>query len=254
MKFVLWPITVFALLLSIQASTQEEVDNQSEGDTSEDPPVFIITETPRKGFGEGEFGNSSGLYIIFDRGSSLESPKFIAESDSMALDENWRSDNEVGHWEVSLGHRKFLGRNRTFRYEGRMRRTGLNMVPVSSVRKGRFETVEFHGGVSLDFLADPSGFAYIGSSVGYVRAKGQYQLEIGSLTEGIDGTDWTNTVSFEAGAATRITGNTGLRFAYNYTRFFSGFNFTTNSGSIMHLRPDNQHSVKIGIVHFFRKQ
>ena len=68
----------------------------------------------------------------------------------------------------------------------------------------------------------------------------------------MDDTDWVRVNSFELGALFRLGERTRFRTAYHFNKF-NNFKLTTNSGSLLDLALNNQHSFKIGIVHFFRK-
>ena len=175
-----------------------------------------------------------------------------------------------GDMAAGVGVQHFFGDRVRVRFEGNFKRVGLDKgnpyytrfdyapIPLDEVNRlsteeGTLEMIGPSGNWFVDFdLGDSENFLYMGSGISYLRARNQYQLSIGDFSASMDDSDWIRANSFEVGGLFKLRRGLSLRAGYQLNRFES-LKFTTQAGSVLDEALRNQHTFKVGIVHFFRK-
>ena len=210
-----------------------------------------------------------GLYVNVEAGQFLF-PSHLNPQINLTVGNNiagsipteyQRNINQLG---VGMGLRKVLTNKMGIRYQGGYRwmrlsfdnsvdDSAMEFAPVASTLDGTLNTEGPHGGVFFDFqLGDFDNFFYVGSSVGYIKARNRYTFS-GPYDATLDATDWTRMHSFETGFILKMGKRTGFRMAYELSHL-RGLDYTTSRGSNLNWNLSNTHTFKMGFVHFFRRR
>ncbi len=247
---------LFALSLIVHAQAQNHEDAQN-------------AEEVRRLQNRLSESSHQGLYITYEAGqfffpSHLNPQINFTVGNNIAGNIPAEYQRDLNQFGVGMGLRKVLTEKMGIRYQGgyKWMRLSFNdsvdygsmeFAPATSTLDGTLNTEGPHGGVFLDFqLGDSDDFFYVGSSVGYVKARNRYSY-FGTHDATLDATDRTRMHSFETGFIFRMGRRTGFRMAYELSRLNS-LEYTTTSGSNLAFNLSNTHTFKMGFVHFFRKR
>ena len=200
-----------------------------------------------------------GLYVSVDFAPNGE------ETDDFLVDTNT---------EINMGYQWRHGYNNV-RLEGNYRwmRPRLDnpfdsfsgLVPIAPDALKQFASFEGlaeaqgpSGSLFYDFGLGDDGknFFYLGSGFGLVDVNAQYEAAIGPHSTSLNDGKWTTVTTFETGAVIRLfpswEGRTGLQLSYEFAHIGDA-NLTTTSGDLATVAFNNRHTLRVGLIHFFRR-
>ncbi len=114
------------------------------------------------------------------------------------------------------------------------------------------------GSLFYDFGLGDTGknFFYLGSGFGLVDISAQYEAAVGPHSASLDDSKWRAITTFETGAVIRLfplgIGRTGLQLGYQFAHI-NAAKLTTASGDLATVAFNNQHTLRVGLIHFFRR-
>ncbi len=238
--------------------------------------------------------NARGLYVAVDLNTNpLVRPMNTFTSNSKAGVEQGdipiSNQGIFGDWGLGAGWQKALSENAGLRFEGgyRWMRFHLNtpnysridFAPIGIDLRQVGQLIDFEGSATMggprgsvffDFdLGDPEGsLMYIGSSIGHVQVAAEYNLAVNSIGNavaaeyGLDASslgstmdDQAGTLAFtiEAGFILRLGDRLKVRVGYEWLGI-NEINLTTMGGSPNRVLLGDRHTVKVGLLHFFRRR
>ena len=251
---------LFVSTLVIHSQIQAQTEKQQEAHNAEE--VSYLQNRLSESRHQGLYVNLEAGQFIFP--SHLNPQINFTVGNNIAGNIPAKYQRDLNQFGVGMGLRKVLTDKVGIRYQGGYKwmrlsfndsvdYSSMEFAPVASTLDGSLNTEGPHGGVFFDFqLGDFDDFFYVGSSVGYVKARNKYAFS-GAYDATLDATDWTRMYSLEAGFIFRMGKRSGLRMAYELSRL-NALDYTTSRGSNLAFNLSNTHTFKMGFVHFFRKR